>query len=57
MKNINSEYELVEKLFDKVYISIFIQNKEIEILEHEMLELSLAIENLGISLNNIKNKI
>ena len=54
MKNINSEYELVEKLFDKVYISIFIQNKEIEILEHEMLELSLAIENLGISLNNIK---
>lgn len=55
VKEIKSDYKLVEELFDKVYKSIFIQSKEIEIIEHEMLELSSALENLGISINNLIN--
>ena len=61
MKNIineiNKEYSLVEASLNKLYKSIFIIGKSENIIEHEMMELSVLLENLGISINELDENI
>ena len=57
MKNIineiNKEYSLVEASLNKLYKSILITEDNKNIIKHEMMELSVALENLGISINEL----
>ena len=61
MKNIineiNKEYSLAEASLNKLYKSIFIIEKSKNIIEHEMMELSVALEDLGISINELNENI
>ena len=57
IKEMNEEYSLVEASLNKLYRSIFIIENSKNIIEHEMMELSLALENLGISINELDENI
>ena len=57
IKEMNEEYLLVETLLEKLHKSIFIIEKDIEIIEHEFLELSVAFENLGISISELSENV
>ena len=61
MKNIineiNREYSLVEASLNKLYKSILITEDNKNIIKHEMMELSVALENLGISINDLDENI
>ena len=61
MKNIiheiNEDYCLVDSLLEQVSKSIFTINKDTDLVEHEIMELSVALENLGLSLNKLNETI
>ena len=50
---IKEEYLLVEKLLEQVSKSIFTIGKDTDLIEHEIMELSLALENLGLLIDEI----
>ena len=54
---VNKEYIIVEKLLDKVYNSMFTIQKDADLIKHEIEELSIALENLGLSLHELSNLI
>ena len=53
----NKEYNLIEKQLDKVSKSIFTIHKDTDLINHEIMELSTELENLGISLNELNERI
>lgn len=57
IKEINEEYLLVEASLNKLYKSILITEDNKNIIKHEMMELSVALENLGISINDLEENI
>ena len=57
IKEINKEYLLVESLLNKLHKSIFIIEKDIEIIEHEFMELGLELENLGLSIGELSESL
>ena len=50
IKEMNKEYLLVESLLNKLHKSIFIIEEDMDIIEHEFMELSVELENLGLSI-------
>ena len=54
---INEDYCLVDNLLEQVSKSIFTINKDTDLVEHEIMELSVALENLGLSLNKLSETI
>ena len=57
INEINKEYSLVEASLNKLYKSILIIEDNKNIIKHEMMELSVALENLGISINELDENI
>ena len=57
IKEIKKEYLLVEDLLENTHKSIFIIENDKEIIEHRMMELSIALENLGISINELDEMV
>ena len=53
----NKEYNLIEKQLDKISKSIFTIHKDTDLINHEIIELSTELENLGISLNELNERI
>ena len=57
VNQINKEYISVEKQLEKVSKSIFRIHKDTDLLEHEIMELSTELENLGLSINKLNENI
>ena len=57
IKEIKKEYLLVEDLLENTHKSIFIIENDKEIIEHRIMELSIALENLGISINELDEMV
>lgn len=57
VNQINKEYISVEKQLEKVSKSIFRIHKDTDLLEHEIMELSTELENLGLSINELNENI
>ena len=57
VNQMNVEYNLIEKQLDKVSKSIFTIHKDTDLINHEIMELSTELENLGISLNELNERI
>ena len=57
INQINIEYDSVEKQLEKVSKSIFSIHKDTELIEHEIMELSTELENLGLSINELNENI
>lgn len=57
IEEINEEYSLVESLLEKVSKSIFTIEKDTELIKHEIMELSTALENLGLSINELSESV
>ena len=57
INQINKEYISVEKQLEKVSKSIFRIHKDTDLLEHEIMELSTELENLGLSINELNENI
>lgn len=53
----NEEYNSIEKQLDKISKSIFTIHKDTDLINHEIMELSTELENLGISLNELNERI
>ena len=53
----NEEYSSIEKQLDKISKSIFTIHKDTDLINHEIMELSTELENLGISLNELNERI
>ena len=53
----NKEYNLIEKQLDKISKSIFTIHKDTDLINHEIMELSTELENLGISLNELNERM
>ena len=57
INQINKEYISIEKQLEKVSKSIFRIHKDTDLLEHEIMELSTELENLGLSINKLNENI
>lgn len=57
VNQMNVEYNLIEKQLDKISKSIFTIHKDTDLINHEIIELSTELENLGISLNELNERI
>ena len=57
IKEMNEGYLLVEASLDKLHKSIFTTKEDIEIIEHEFMELSIGFENLGISISELSENV
>ena len=57
INQINKEYGPVEKQLEKVSKSIFRIHKDTDLIEHEIMELSTELENLGLSINELNENI
>ncbi len=57
LEQMDQEYESIEKQLEKVSKAIFTIRDNENLIEHELMSLSLEIENLGISLNELKENI
>ena len=57
VNQINKEYISIEKQLEKVSKSIFRIHKDTDLLEHEIMELSTELENLGLSINELNENI
>ena len=57
VNQINIEYGSVEKQLEKVSKSIFRIHKDTDLIEHELMELSTELENLGLSINELNENI
>ena len=57
IKEIKKEYLLVEDLLENTHKSIFIIENDKEVIEHGIMELSIALENLGISINKLDEMV
>ena len=57
INQINIEYGSVEKQPEKVSKSIFRIHKDTDLIEHEIMELSTELENLGLSINELNENI
>ena len=57
VNQINKEYISVEKQLEKVSKSIFRIHKDTDLIEHEIMELSTELENLGLSINELNENI
>ena len=57
VNQMNAEYNLIEKQLDKISKSIFTIHKDTDLINHEIMELSTELENLGISLNELNERI
>ena len=57
VNQMNVEYSLIEKQLDKISKSIFTIHKDTDLINHEIMELSTELENLGISLNELNERI
>ena len=57
INQINIEYGSVEKQLEKVSKSIFRIHKDTDLIEHEIMELSTELENLGLSINELNENI
>ena len=57
VNQMNVEYNLIEKQLDKISKSIFTIHKDTDLINHELMELSTELENLGISLNELNERI
>ena len=53
LKQMNEEYVIAEKQLDKVSKIIFSINSDTDILEHEVMELGIHLENLGLYINEL----
>lgn len=53
LKQMNEEYIIAEKQLDKVSKIIFSINSDTDILEHEVMELGIHLENLGLYINEL----
>ena len=57
IKEIKKEYLLIEDLLENTHKYIFIIENDKEIIEHRIMELSIALENLGISINELDEMV
>lgn len=57
LKTIKEEYDSLDKQFEKAYKSIFIIEDTIQNIDHEMIALSLEIENIGITINQLCERL
>ena len=57
VNQMNVEYSSIEKQLDKISKSIFTIHKDTDLINHEIMELSTELENLGISLNELNERI
>ena len=57
INQINKEYISIEKQLEKVSKSIFRIHKDTDLIEHEIMELSTELENLGLSINELNENI
>ena len=57
VNQMNVEYNLIEKQLDKISKSIFTIHKDTDLINHEIMELSTELENLGISLYELNERI
>lgn len=57
LKQMNKEYNSIENQLDKVVKALRTMNSDTEILDHEIMELSTEIENLGLSINELEEHI
>ena len=57
VNQMNVEYNLIEKQLDKISKSIFTIHKDTDLINHEIMELSTELENLGISLNELNERV
>ena len=53
LKQMNEEYIIAEKQLDKISKVIFSINSDTDILEHEVMELGIHLENLGLYINEL----
>ena len=53
LKQMNEEYIIAEKQLDKISKVIFSINSYKYILEHEIMELGIHLENLGLYINEL----
>ena len=53
LKQMNEEYIVTEKQLDIVSKAIFSINSDTDILEHEIMELGIHLENLGLYINEL----
>ena len=53
LKQMNEEYIIAEKQLDKISKVISSINSETDILEHEVMELGIHLENLGLYINEL----
>lgn len=53
LKQMNEEYIIAEKQLDKISKVIFSINSDTDILEHEIMELGIHLENLGLYINEL----
>ena len=53
LKQMNEEYIIAEKQLDKISKVISCINSETDILEHEVMELGIHLENLGLYINEL----
>lgn len=57
VNQMNVEYSSIERQLDKISKSIFTIHKDTDLINHEIMELSTELENLGISLNELNERI
>ena len=57
VNQMNVEYSSIEKQLDKISKSIFTIHKDTDLINHEIMELSTELENLGISLNELNERV
>ena len=53
LSTMNEEYIIAEKQLDKISKVIFSINSDTYILEHEIMELGIHLENLGLYINEL----
>lgn len=57
VNQMNVGYSSIERQLDKISKSIFTIHKDTDLISHEIMELSTELENLGISLNELNERI
>ena len=57
VNQMNVEYSSIERQLDKISKSIFTIHKDTDLIEHEIMELSTELENLGLSINELNENI
>lgn len=57
IQEMNNQYEVIEKQLEKVSKIIFSIDEDTRVLSHELMELGGEVENLGLMLNELNEKV